>query len=94
MKRHYIEGDRNYSFSAVAFSLLTQSHLISQHNPQFFSNLGIDQRNGLESVSMKLRNLTVAEWKSNQQNYKRFVPGVDRYSTSGNEVYAKWILVW
>lgn len=77
MKRHYIEGDGNCSFSAVAFSLLTQSHLISQHNPQFFSNLGIDQSNDLESVSMKLRNLTVAEWKCNQRNYEGFVPGVD-----------------
>lgn len=26
---------------------------------------------------MKLRNLTVAKWKSNQQNYEGFVPGVD-----------------
>ena len=61
MKRHYIEGDGNCSFSAVAFSLLTHSLLISQHSPQFFSNLEIDQRDGLDSVSMQLRNLTAAE---------------------------------
>ena len=77
MKRHYIEGDGNCSFSAVAFSLLTHSPLISQHSPQFFSNLGIDPSNDLKSVSMKLRNLTVAECKCNQQDYERFLPDVN-----------------
>ena len=77
MKRHYIEGDGNCNFSAVAFSLLTHSPFISQHSPQFFSNLGIDPSNDLKSVSMKLRNLTVAEWKCNQQDYKGFLPDVD-----------------
>jgi len=77
MKRHYIEGDGNCSFPAVAFSLLTHSPLISQHSPQFFSNLGIDRSNDLKSVGMKLRNLTVAEWKCNQQDYERFFPDVD-----------------
>ena len=33
MQRHIVEGDGNCSFSAVAFSLMTHSNLISQHSP-------------------------------------------------------------
>ena len=77
MKRQCIEGDGNCSFSAVAFSLLTNASLISQHSPQFFSNLGIDPSNDLKSVSMKLRNLTVAEWRCNQHDYEGFLPDIN-----------------
>ena len=77
MQRHIVEGDGNCSFSAVAFSLMTHSNLISQHSPQLFSNLGIDVSGDLKCISTQLRILTVGEWKSNPHDYEAFLPEVN-----------------
>ena len=74
MQRHIVEGDGNCSFSAVAFSLMTHSNLISQHSPQFFSNL---LSSDLKCISTQLRILTVGEWKSNPHDYEAFLPEVN-----------------
>ena len=77
MKRHYIEGDGNCCFSAVAFSLSNNAALILEYNSEFFASLGINPNDDLQSRSMQLRNLTVTEWTNNSQEYEGFVPEVN-----------------
>ena len=90
MERHYIDGDGNCCFSAVAYGLFRHFTMICQQCPHFFSSIGLRiDGNDVKTVSEHLRQLTIQEWRSNPQDYEGFVPGMDvqqeamKFSESG-----------
>ena len=64
--------------------------MICHQCPHFFSSIGLQtEGNDVKTVSEHLRHLTIEEWRSNQQDYEGFVPGIDvqqeakKFSESG-----------
>ena len=72
MTKHAIEGDGNCCFSAVAFSLMTNLILLSDEHKSFLRSLGLDFSGDVQSIALKLRQITVAEWIEHSAMYEAF----------------------
>lgn len=59
-------------FSAAAFTLIINHKGLVEQYPTFFSSHDIDCNN-LEALSRKLRELTVKEWRENEDDYAGFL---------------------
>lgn len=73
MCKHTIEGDGNCCFSAVAYSLISNLHLLTEPNKQFLQDLGVDLSVDMSTLAIQLRKVTVREWIENSSYYDGFL---------------------
>ena len=72
LQRHPVSGDGNCFFSAVAYALETNDKSILQNDKDFFTSKDLNIGDAI-NVGHKLRELTVAEWKNNEEYYQSFL---------------------
>ena len=76
MQKHVVDGDGNCCFSAVAFSLVTNFPLLSDHQQCFLRTSGLDLLADMNTLALQLRQLTVAEWIEHPFLYEGFLSDV------------------
>ena len=74
MVKKPIIGDGNCCFRSVACSLIANHKDILDEDPSFFYNLGINDITSLSEIQLaiKLRELTVQEWRSHTQEVQLY----------------------
>lgn len=69
MQKYVMEGDGNCCFSAVAFSLISNSYLLHEQHKHHLQSLGLD----VSDIGLKLRQITVNEWIQHSSMYEGFL---------------------
>ena len=68
-----VAADGNCCFSAVAFSLLAQQHVISTKLPTYFEDKQLPMQYSIKDLAQHLREKTVEEWQNNCHEYEGFL---------------------
>ena len=68
-----IQGDGNYCFSAVAFSLIVNWGVLSDEERTSLASCGLSSSMNIEAMAAQLRKLAVEEWVSNSSYYQSFL---------------------
>ncbi len=76
MKKHVIEGDGDCLFSAVAFGIITNLHLLSESQKQLLKDSGVDPSLDTKNIAVQLRSVMVREWIENSSYYEGFLEDV------------------
>jgi len=71
-----MEGDGNCCFKAIAFSLISNNDNLSNLEKDSLKSRGIDTSLNIDSLSVRLRELVVNEWKQNELFYQDFAPRI------------------